>query len=245
MFCLWLLVLGLVSCAPAQIENDPAAQDCENNGGKVEIRIENGEQIGYCVFPDGSECSQLDYEQGKCEYQVKNIEESNEPSTGLANPASVYCEEQGGTLDIRSDNEGNQFGMCVFSNGNECEEWAFFNGMCDPISGITITKPKEEAQFGMVYIEKAELKMTDNLLVFIKGELPDPCHQLYIQAEEPDAENNIQISANSWYQDNGLSCVQVLKPFEFNYRLSTSNLKDGTYTVFVNGEEIGAFNVSN
>lgn len=49
--------------------------------------------------------------------------------TGLANPASQYCIEQGGELEIRDEVEG-QVGYCIFEDGNECEEWAFFNGEC-------------------------------------------------------------------------------------------------------------------
>lgn len=51
---------------------------------------------------------------------------SDEPvSNGvqIANPASVYCEENDGTLDLKS-------GMCTFPNGKSCEEWAFFRGEC-------------------------------------------------------------------------------------------------------------------
>lgn len=51
---------------------------------------------------------------------------------GLPNPASVYCEEQGGTLDFRYDEDGNQYGICVFEDGSQCEEWAFFRGECAP-----------------------------------------------------------------------------------------------------------------
>lgn len=49
--------------------------------------------------------------------------------TGLANPASVFCEEQGGTLEIRTDEAG-QYGVCVFDDGSECEEWAYYRGEC-------------------------------------------------------------------------------------------------------------------
>lgn len=42
--------------------------------------------------------------------------------TALSNPASVYCLEQGGKLEIRREKEGNEFGVCIFSNGSECEE---------------------------------------------------------------------------------------------------------------------------
>ncbi|MFA5013268.1 MAG: DUF333 domain-containing protein [Candidatus Paceibacterota bacterium] len=51
-------------------------------------------------------------------------------ATGLANPASVYCEKQGYKLDIRKDAQGNETGYCIFGNGQECEEWSFFRGEC-------------------------------------------------------------------------------------------------------------------
>ena len=66
------------------------------------------------------------------------VEETESPTVveenkgiGMANPASVYCEEHGGTLDIR-DTDAGQYGVCVFPDGNECEEWAFFRGECSP-----------------------------------------------------------------------------------------------------------------
>ena len=52
--------------------------------------------------------------------------------SGLPNPASVFCVEQGGTLDIRSDAQGGQVGYCTFSDGSECDEWALFRGECTP-----------------------------------------------------------------------------------------------------------------
>jgi putative hemolysin len=45
---------------------------------------------------------------------------------GLANPASQYCIEQGGRLEIRKDADGNEYGVCLLPNGSECEEWALF-----------------------------------------------------------------------------------------------------------------------
>jgi hypothetical protein len=35
------------------------------------------------------------------------------PDTGMANPASVYCEEQGYTLESRTDENGT-YGVCIF-----------------------------------------------------------------------------------------------------------------------------------
>ena len=51
-----------------------------------------------------------------------------DPIVGRPNPASVYCEEQGGSLEIRD----NSMGVCNFEDGSECEEWAYYRGECQP-----------------------------------------------------------------------------------------------------------------
>lgn len=52
-----------------------------------------------------------------------------QPNSGLANPASVYCEGLGYQLELRSDDKGS-FGICVFPDGSECDEWDFLSGRC-------------------------------------------------------------------------------------------------------------------
>ena len=65
------------------------------------------------------------------------------PEVGMANPASEYCVEQGGTLEIRQG-EGGETGYCVFADGSECEEWAYFRGECTPGQAeIVFTDPFE------------------------------------------------------------------------------------------------------
>lgn len=54
------------------------------------------------------------------------------PAAGLPNPASVFCKEQGFTLELRTDAAGNQSGICHFPDGSECDEWAFYRGECGP-----------------------------------------------------------------------------------------------------------------
>ena len=46
-------------------------------------------------------------------------------STGLANPASVFCVEQGGTLEIVDEAEG-QVGYCNLPDGQRIEEWEYY-----------------------------------------------------------------------------------------------------------------------
>ncbi len=57
---------------------------------------------------------------------------------GLANPASVNCTQQGGTLAIERRPDGGQFGVCVFVDNYQCEEWALLRGEC-PKGGLRVT----------------------------------------------------------------------------------------------------------
>lgn len=65
---------------------------------------------------------------------AKSPEPATEPSGGetqVANPASVHCREQGGTLEIVDGPEG-QHGVCTLKDGTVCEEWAYLRGECPP-----------------------------------------------------------------------------------------------------------------
>jgi len=46
--------------------------------------------------------------------------------TQIANPASVYCKNQGGKSIIKTAPDGSQTGFCSFSDGRYCDEWEFF-----------------------------------------------------------------------------------------------------------------------
>ncbi|MDK4681315.1 DUF333 domain-containing protein [Kingella negevensis] len=62
-----------------------------------------------------------------CASQTSAVEQKQiEPAVGMANPASVYCVEQGGKLEVRKDKDGNEYGMCHLPNGKVAEEWEFF-----------------------------------------------------------------------------------------------------------------------
>jgi putative hemolysin len=50
---------------------------------------------------------------------------SDGATPGLANPASVYCVEQGGQVDI-VDEGGGQVGYCELPDGRRIEEWEFY-----------------------------------------------------------------------------------------------------------------------
>ena len=54
------------------------------------------------------------------------------PESGMPNPASVFCEQNGNKLEIHTAADGNQSGVCVFPDGSSCDEWAYFRGECAP-----------------------------------------------------------------------------------------------------------------
>lgn len=56
----------------------------------------------------------------------------------LANPASRNCVAQGGSVSIESDGAGGRFGVCVFADNLQCEEWAMLRGECRN-GGVKVT----------------------------------------------------------------------------------------------------------
>ena len=51
--------------------------------------------------------------------------ETTTPKVGMANPASQYCTQQGGKLELRNESQG-QVGYCHLASGQVVEEWALF-----------------------------------------------------------------------------------------------------------------------
>lgn len=50
-----------------------------------------------------------------------------------ANPASAHCDSQGGQHMILREAGGGSRGICLFDSGSSvCEEWAYFQGQCNP-----------------------------------------------------------------------------------------------------------------
>jgi putative hemolysin len=86
-----------------------------------------------------------------------------ESTPGMPNPASVYCEEQGGRVEMRTDGNG-QYGVCVFSDGSECDEWAFYRGECSPDTAAEET-PEPEAT---IYVP-TPAQIRDTALAYIKA----------------------------------------------------------------------------
>jgi len=83
------------------------------------------------------------------------------PGVGMANPASVHCEEEGGTLDIRSE-AGGEVGYCLFPDGSECEEWAFFRNECAPHGSASLTPDMlQNTLYQSEWVKEGVVQLTD------------------------------------------------------------------------------------
>ena len=104
---------------------------------------------------------------------------------GLANPASVNCTEKGGTL-VAKENKKGQYGICLFEDNRQCEEWALMRGQC-PVGGVKITGYENDAEIYCaitggevqgVGTQTPMCKRIDGTLCTVQanfdGECPDP-----------------------------------------------------------------------
>ena len=49
---------------------------------------------------------------------------------GMPNPAAVYCSELGYQVKTITQDDGGQYSVCVFPDGNSCDAWQFLEGKC-------------------------------------------------------------------------------------------------------------------
>ena len=56
----------------------------------------------------------------------------------IANPASQNCIDKGGTLSIEKNGKGDEYGICIFPDNLQCEEWAMMRGDCR-VGGVKVT----------------------------------------------------------------------------------------------------------
>ena len=110
---------------------NPASVNCVALNGTIDIRKNaDGGEYGMCTFVNGTSCEEwaLFRNEGCNAGVTAAVTTKATKSTGLANPASVNCVALNGTIDIRKNTDGGEYGMCTFANGTSCEEWALFRG---------------------------------------------------------------------------------------------------------------------
>lgn len=63
---------------------------------------------------------------------------------GMANPASLYCLDNGGSLEMKENKKG-QYGVCYFDDNRQCEERALYRWQC-PMGGLKVTGYENDAE---------------------------------------------------------------------------------------------------
>jgi putative hemolysin len=116
---------------------------------------------------------------------VENNTATNEQNTAIANPASTNCIDKGGKLEMRKNKNG-EYGVCLFEDNRQCEEWALLRDQC-PEGGVKITGYDNDAEIYCaitggqaegVGTENPMCKRIDGTLcnaqANLDGECPDP-----------------------------------------------------------------------
>ncbi|MEI7855912.1 MAG: DUF333 domain-containing protein [Methanomicrobiales archaeon] len=120
---------------------NPASVNCGKIGGTTEIKTNtDGSQYGMCTFTNGTTCEEWALFRNEGCKAGTAVTTPAPIGVGMANPASVNCGKLGGNTDIKKDAQGNEYGMCTFTNGTTCEEWALFrNEGCKAFTPVTTT----------------------------------------------------------------------------------------------------------
>jgi putative hemolysin len=116
----------------------------------------------------------------------------------LPNPASVYCLEQNGKLEIRKDKDENEYGVCIFTDGSKCEKWAFFRNECKKEVAKRLVKlyyynselDKDEcSKKGLVSVERmipiTQTLIQDTIKLLLSGKLTKEEQAQGISTEYP------------------------------------------------------------
>jgi len=91
------------------------------------------------------------------------IDHSGACQLKIANPASEYCVNAGGNWEEILKENGN-YGLCLFEDNRQCEEWALFRGEC-PMGGVKITGYDNREQIYCA-ITGGEVSMEENSCSF-------------------------------------------------------------------------------
>ena len=117
-----------------------------------------------------------------------------------------------------------------------------------PIDSIYAPQPGDDKLVrGNVFLEweSSELLIMESFPIqvtaLLRGNLPDPCHQLRAVVTVDEEKKRVDIEVYSLAQ-SGVACITVLEPFEASVPLGS--FSGGSYSVYANGEMLGTFEAS-
>ncbi|WEK03880.1 MAG: DUF333 domain-containing protein [Candidatus Devosia phytovorans] len=117
-----LTAIAILSAAtPAAFAmSNPASDFCESSGGTVEIvTAANGGELGLCNLPDGSAMEEWSFYRQNAKQDVIVGKDGGDP-------ASIYCEDNGGQVEIVKNGSGAELALCNLPDGTSIEAWSYF-----------------------------------------------------------------------------------------------------------------------
>ncbi len=149
------LALIAVGCAQIKVATPPAENTPDKDQNQSPIACTMDAKIcpdGSAVGRSGPTCEFAPCPASTTESATDSTPVTNSATAAttnpkpvtLANPASQNCSQQGGKLEMRNNKQG-QYGVCLFEDNRQCEEWALLRGDC-PAGGLKITGYENDAQ---------------------------------------------------------------------------------------------------
>jgi putative hemolysin len=216
----YFLYAKKTSSVPAEIPNTNNNQVVPS---ELNIDVVCQDALAYMTFQDGAKADKFvsDCKEGKYPEVIEKYK------ADMANPASVYCNEHDGQSIIRTASDGSQLGICVFENGNECDEWLFFRGECtasSPVPGI------EKAV--QAFLANKYKKSLSEVKVTIQKEAPGYAAGSVLFGQDGQGEGGmwLAIAGNLWdvvWDGNGsVDCNKMRQEYGFPDAILKPNFCD-------------------
>ena len=125
-------------CSQVAKTTKKATYDSKTNTWTIDLDAQQKGCNPACVVDVATKTARVDWRCAPGITPVQLVPTASSNSSQIANPASENCVKQGGTVSIQKRGDGGEYGVCLFEDNLQCEEWAMFRGEC-PVGGIKVT----------------------------------------------------------------------------------------------------------
>lgn len=121
------------TCTQVGTLQDTAVYNPNSNTWWIDLKADRPNCNPACVVDVATKKAEVNW---RC---TGAVVPANTPQSGgnAPNPASENCVKKGGTVSLQKNADGSEYGLCIFPDGKQCEEWAMQRGEC-PVGGIPV-----------------------------------------------------------------------------------------------------------